>query len=134
MRIPPGGGKLVLHLYARAYAEHMNRIFAGVLILSILIVALFGMYLMLAMPHAHGCPLVQTHEMLCSSTVIEHIQIWNALTASLLILALFVCIPRLYVVGHTRFTTRIFRHARAAPRPTLMQELCARGLLNWKAP
>ncbi len=80
--------------------------------------------------HHHGCPLMQAQQVICQSSVIEHVSIWHALIGAILSLlsAVFLTFAYAAFVPLRSPSRQRLRHV--APRPTLMQELYAAGILN----
>lgn len=116
-----------------------QRIVALGMVFVILMVALLGLYFLMLHPaHHHGCPLM-VFETMCTSTVVEHASFWNTMLAStfssvilLLGFVFFVVRAPLPLFAHEQVRYRLYTVFRL--RPTLFQELFARGIHNRKDP
>ena len=98
----------------------------------LVIVAVFGMPLMLASPMHHdtGCPFMSGQAAICVASILEHIQHWQIAFAT--ILGEILLIAALALVAAWQWKThdppqrsfaRIWMRSRAPDRPTLLQEL-----------
>ena len=123
------------------YAGRMREILSATLFGIFLFVTIFGLPVLLSHSDHHmGCPLQAAATVMCESTVIDHVSMWQAMFASVigtLILALgFAAI----VIGrqgdlflaHERL--RVRSRSLASVRPLLFQELYSRGIHNRKEP
>jgi len=107
-----------------------------------ILVAVFGVPLMFGSPMLHGpiCPFSSGQPVVCVASILEHMNHWQWAFAAVLFeilalcaLALFFRRPLLAVITDTsRVPWRIQKHI--PDRPTLFQELFARGILNRKEP
>lgn len=116
----------------------MSRMAAAVLFGIFLFVTLFGLPALLShSDHNVGCPLQAAGQVMCESTIIEHVTIWSSMFASMLaslaiiigFVGVAVRIP-LPAYEHVRLRQR----RRTPVRPTLLQELFSCGILNRKEP
>ncbi|MSU73549.1 hypothetical protein EXS56_00210 [Candidatus Kaiserbacteria bacterium] len=119
------------------------RAYTPLLLVIIVIVALLGMPLLLASPmhHEMGCPFVSGETAFCATSILEHITHWQTAFATVLAemlavaaLALVALYQRRVVVLPGRSFARIRIRSRTPLRPTLLQELFSRGILNRKEP
>ena len=116
-------------------------------LLTYLVLFAFGLSTFLGLYVAAGhqghdahCPFVQVESSLCA-TVLDHIDHWQVAFAAVLV-ALLICtlvgtavlhaLPLFLTPKRVRF--REDPESRAPDRPTLYQELFARGILNPRAP
>ena len=114
--------------------------YTPLLLVVVVIVALLGMPLVLAGPmhHEMGCPFMSGQAALCVTSILEHIKHWQTAFAAVLFeiftlcaLALFLQRPLLgMLLAPERIRWRA--HTDSPARPTLLQELYARGILNRK--
>lgn len=114
---------------------------AGLLVAIFTAVTLFGLPLTAAhMGHETGCPLMPGEEVLCEAAIFLHLNHWQMafaafITEMLLLLALAILYvrPELF-----KLPDRSYRGApterRGLKRPTTLEELFSRGILNPKAP
>lgn len=118
------------------------RDFALPVLLFFLVASVFGAYVMFGPMHmSAGCPLMRGELAVCASTIVEHLNHWQLAFATVLfelltfaavtLLAFGVWSPyTLLAPNHERTRLR----SRAPARPTLLQELFSRGILNRKEP
>ena len=115
-----------------------QRVIACGVVLVIFAVATLGLYLILLNPmHHNGCPL-KVVDAICTSTVLEHVSFWSTMLAStlgnliILVSCVFFFVHAPLLPAHKRVRYRLYT---ASPyRPTLLQELFARGIHNRKDP
>ena len=110
------------------------------LLVIVVVVALLGMPLIIASPmhHEMGCPFMSEQAALCVTSILEHIKHWQTAFAAVLFeiftlcaLALFLQRPLLgMLLAPERIRWRA--HTDSPARPTLLQELFSRGILNPK--
>ena len=116
-----------------------TRFIALATVVIFVFVALFGLSLLLSHSGHHaGCPLMAAEEVMCESTIFEHVSIWQALFVSI-VNTLLTLILTVFVSWKIETPKLEFEHVRLrcisrAPRPTLLQELYAQGILNRKEP
>ncbi len=118
------------------------RDFALPVLLLFLVASVFGAYVMFGPMHmSAGCPLIRGELVVCTSTIVEHINHWQLAFASVLFELLAFAGFALFAVGiWSPYTLRAYSHerirlrSRAPVRPTLFQELFSRGILNRKEP
>lgn len=117
--------------------------YTPLLLVIILIVALLGMPLLFAGPmhHEMGCPFVSGEAAFCATNFLQHITHWQTAFAvvlgELLViagLALAVLYQWRVLMLPERSFARIRMRGRTPERPTLLQELFSRGILNRKEP
>lgn len=118
----------------------MTKLITATVITTFVLLAVFGVFLPAHIGHTMGCPLTMGETALCP-TSLSHIGHWkSAFTAILGELLLLIAIA---IALSTWFQIRIARNprhdhyalqARVPVRPTLFQELFARGILNRKEP
>ncbi len=126
----------------QVYSENMSlQAYTPLLLVIIVIVALLGMPLFLASPmhHEMGCPFTSGQVAICATNFLEHITHWQTafatvlgeilLIAALALVALYQW--RVIVLPELNFA-RVRARRRTPARPTLLQELFARGILNRK--
>jgi hypothetical protein len=106
-----------------------------VLIAILLIAALFGVYAVVAMPsHGTGCPFMPGHAILCSMNPLAQVAHWQMTFASVLsqlLIATFIAVALFRFAGTAPPLSRVAFAPLCVPlRPTLMQELFARGILH----
>ncbi len=104
-----------------------------------LAVSLFGLMSLLSHPgHHSNCPLQGAATVLCESSTIEHIGIWQGMFVAILLLLVFAVGSLLFSRrGEIAFTADgiyLRRTHIPIPRPTLLQELFSAGILNRKEP
>lgn len=111
-------------------------VIAPVLLGIFIFVAVFGLPMLLSNTEHHaGCPLQGAGAVMCESTILEHFSMWQAMFASFLSLFVFVCAVCLAFGVPAPTLARVQHFRRRIPdRPTLMQELFSRGILNRKEP
>lgn len=104
--------------------------------------AVFGLYVpfMGGMDHVAGCPFAPGGTSLCGMTL-AHIQHWQSAFAATLVYLLALCVAALLLIArvHPRrigdpHYERYRARTRVPTRPTLFQELFARGILHRKEP
>ena len=115
--------------------------YTPLLLVIIVIVALLGMPLLLASPmhHEMGCPFTSGEAIFCATNFLQHITHWQ--TAFAIVLGEILVIAALALVALYQWRTivlpgrrfaRIRMRSRTPMRPTLLQELFSRGILNRK--
>jgi hypothetical protein len=116
-----------------------RRIIAFSVLFIFLTVSIFGLTSLLSHAGHHTkCPLQGAPAVLCESTTIEHIGIWQAMFVATLFLLVFA-------LGTILFSRCMYARVRAERirvrsthtrilRPTLLQELYSSGILNRKEP
>lgn len=113
------------------------RALTWIVLLIFLIVALFGLTSLLSHSdhHAH-CPLQGAATVMCESTTVEHIGIWQEMfVATLLLIAFAISIfgPGRQIAPFATTERALLRRMHVPlPRPTLFQELFSAGILNRK--
>lgn len=83
-----------------------------------------------------GCPFMQGQMSVCSMTVFDHIEHWQSAFTSILVQILsFAALVAVLGFSWLLFNRAVWSppHFSYSSRPTLLQELFARGLLNSKA-
>ena len=107
----------------------MQRALAIAAFVCLSTVTLFALPVLLSGPHDHTCPLVTGQAVMCESTALEHISLFEAMLIALLTLAL-TFVARAWIIASV--VRRVFRppSCQVQRRPTLMQVLYARGILN----
>ena len=107
----------------------------------VVIVAVLGMPLMLmtTMHHEMGCPFAMGQATICATSILEHLQHWQIVFASILAELLLIAAFALIVLRQWELAVmpepglvRIRLRSHAPDRPTLLQELFSRGILNRK--
>jgi len=118
----------------------MNKLSTLVLVVFIL-VALFGAYAALTHDsHTDGCPLMVSGEVICGNTILDHLSLWQTMFAgtlaafSFVLLRMFALLRDAPVPDASPYVSVCMFCAHATDRPTLLQELFSRGLLNPKSP
>ncbi|MFZ2555370.1 MAG: hypothetical protein WAZ27_05025 [Minisyncoccia bacterium] len=101
-------------------------------------VALFGMYAMFAhAEHQSGCPFMPS-AIACATSLTGHLDHWQIAFATiieLIVFAAFLFSRRfLFVAESVPIRHHLDFRSRYRVRPTLYQELYARGILNRKEP
>ncbi len=121
----------------KEYSQNMERhVFAGAALFVFVSVTLFGLTSLLSHSdhHAH-CPLQGAATVLCESTTIEHIGMWQGMFVAVFLLLFVAGLHPFSRRVETVPTTKKVRLRRAyfsLPRPTLFQELFSSGILNRK--
>jgi uncharacterized membrane protein len=122
----------------KEYSEHMSqRLVTAIVLLVFIVVGLFGLRSLLShSDHHSNCPLQGATTVLCESTTIEHIGIWQAMFVAVLIVlvvsvGVHLFFKRLDVPSSTE-RVRLRNTDFYNPRPTLLQELFSDGILNRK--
>ncbi|PIR84040.1 hypothetical protein COU18_01380 [Candidatus Kaiserbacteria bacterium CG10_big_fil_rev_8_21_14_0_10_51_14] len=106
----------------------------------VVIAAVLGMPLILSssMHYEMGCPFMSGQTAICVSPVLEHLRHWQTAFATILAELLLIAALTLlamrqwYLLLPEKRFERIRTRSRAPDRPTLLQELFARGILNPK--
>lgn len=117
------------------------RTFTPLLLTIVVIVAVLGLPLLLASPvhHDMGCPFMSGQMAICAASVLQHIKHWQVAFAATLAELLLVAALALFALRQwelaalpERTFERIRARSRIPDRPTLLQELFSRGILNPK--
>ena len=110
-----------------------------ILVVVLIAVAVFGLYVPMGMANDVGCPFAMAGASLCGQPL-AHLDHWQNTFLSILIevlaffMAAFVA-PVVFFVLRVGTERQRYRTFAAIPiRPTLFQELFAKGILNRRAP
>ena len=118
------------------------RAYTLTLFVVIILIAVFGLYIPAIglMGHEMGCPFSLGETALCTAPL-AHLSHWQGTFASILteLLALFALVVALFSFSNRshekdRERERFRFYIHIPPRPTLFQQLFAKGILNRKAP
>jgi hypothetical protein len=118
----------------------MKELLAATLFGIFCFVSLFGLPALLSQPDHHvGCPLHAASAAICERSTIEHFSMWQSMFVSVvhaltLLSGIAVFVFALFDASFAEERVRIRLCARDRIRPTLMQELFSRGILNRKEP
>ncbi|HEY4513997.1 MAG TPA: hypothetical protein VJH69_01590 [Candidatus Paceibacterota bacterium] len=125
----------------RQTSNGMKYFIQTMLVLGFIAMAVFGLYMPFAiMGHDSGCPLASGGAAICGETLL-HISHWQAVFAATLaeLTIIFAFVVAVFVFRdpaheRERDSALYFLHNYTSPRPTLLQELFAQGILNRRAP
>ncbi len=118
------------------------RTFTPLLLVIVVVVAVLGMPLVLMGPmhQEMGCPWGMGQTAICATSVLAHIQHWQAVFSIILVELLAVAALTIFAFRHWQLSVlpnRSFqriRYRNSTPnRPTLLQELFAQGILHPKS-
>lgn len=120
---------------------YMKSFLQMMLVLGFISMAVFGFFVPFAvMGHDAGCPLASANSALCGEPLL-HISHWQAvfvtILAELIIFSVFILavfVLRDLAPPKTSGRERFFARVHVPSRPTLLEELFARGILNRRAP
>lgn len=107
-----------------------------------IVAALFSAFIFMSPMHAEmGCPFTGSQPVICATNMLTHLNHWQLAFASILVELLLIVALALAYIQQWRLSfspdpsfQRIHKRRHEPDRPTRIQELFSRGILNRKEP